>query len=343
MRRVFLFIGLFVSFSCVDPIDLKLASEEERLVVDGIVTSAPGPYTIKLSTSLPFDNTQVLPGYFKAETKASVSISDNAGNVISLIEKKAGVYETPVGFNAKVGNTYWLSIRLDDGRQYESSPETLEEVPALDSIHHEYITYKRLIRNSQGSYVEVGATGFRLAGAWQDPPLERNYYRWELSGIFEFFSITDVPTIKQCWAPLDRLESTVLLSDDEFYDGKQTVNDLAIILYDRPTQFLATVTQYRLSENAYNFWKSYQAQQFNTGSIFDPAPAPIAGNIRCITNPDETVLGFFGASGIFVKKLLINRFKSSGMVSPTPYKEPIPGDCTKQEPNATNVKPPGFN
>lgn len=343
MRGFLLFVGLFVSFSCVDPIDLKLASNEERLVVDGVITSAPGPYTIKLSTTLPFDNTQVLPAFFKAKANAIVSISDNDGNLVTLIEKKAGIYETPVGFNAQIGKTYTLSIRLDDGREYESAPETLSQVPTLDSIHHEYIVYKRLIRNSQGSYVEVSATGFRLAAEWLDPATERNYYRWELSGIFEFFSITDVPTIKQCWAPLDRLESTVLLSDDEFYDGNQTVNDLAIILYDRPTHFLTTVTQYALSENAYKFWTSYQAQQFNTGSIFDPAPAPIVGNMRSLTNPDETVIGFFGASGVSVKKLLINRFKSSGMVSPTPYKEPLPGDCRRHEPNATNEKPPGFN
>jgi hypothetical protein len=343
MRRLLLFIGLCVSLSCVDPIDLKLASENERLVVEGVITSAPGPYTIRLSSSLPFDNTQVLPAYFKGKAGAMVVISDNVGNRIPLTEKKAGIYETPAGFNSTIGNTYTLSIQLSDGSEYESMPETLTATPVLDSVHHEYITYKRLLRNSQGSFVEVSATGFRLAGQWSDPAGTPNYYRWELSGIFEFFSITDVPTIKQCWAPLDRLESTVLVGNDEFYDGRKTVNDLAIILYDRPTQFLATVTQYSLSENAHNFWKSYQAQQFNTGSIFDPAPAPIVGNIRSLTNPEEKVLGFFGASGISVKKLLINRFKSSGLVSPTPYKEPLPGDCRLHEPKATNVKPPGFN
>ncbi len=164
----------------------------------------------------------------------------------------------------------------------------------------------------------------------------------KVDGIFEFFSLTDNPEIMQCWAPLPRLEPGIQVMDDRFVDGKTFVEPLAIILYDRPTYFLAMVEQYSLSAEAFEYWNQVKKQQQNTGSIFDSTPAQIKGNIYRTDNPAEVALGYFGASAVTRDSVLFQRFKASGLVSPTRPKDVIPGDCRFQEPNATNIKPPGF-
>lgn len=97
-----------------------------------------------------------------------------------------------------------------------------------------------------------------------------------------------------------------------------------------------------MTESAYRFWNELKKQQSNTGSIFDAAPAPILGNMVNKDDPDVLVLGYFGASTILRKDALIHRFNASGRVSPTPNIEPQQGNCLLQEPEATNIKPPGF-
>ena len=51
MKRVLLlFFGLALMGSCVDRIDITIPkSNTGQLVVDGLITDEPGPYTVKLS------------------------------------------------------------------------------------------------------------------------------------------------------------------------------------------------------------------------------------------------------------------------------------------------------
>jgi hypothetical protein len=342
MRKVFIsFLLIAATFSCIDPIDLKIDDPAGTLVVDGIITSEPGPYTIKIGRSIPFDNTQALGAYFKPEKGAILSIASDDGNEYALTEGKPGYYQTPVGFTGQTGKSYVLHIQTTDGIQYQSTSERLNPVPEIDTILYEYIVYPRLIKNSVGDQIEQNATGFKIQVEAHDPP-ENNFYRWEATGIFEFFSITDRPDIKQCWAPHGRIEGTVVVDDDQHFQGNLFRHEIGIIPYDRPTYFLIDLKQYSLSEEAFEFWQRVQNQQKNTGSIFDPAPAPIVGNVFRTDDPEDRALGFFGASSVFTQKCLINRFPASGLVSPTPYIEPIPGDCRDDYPGATNIKPPGF-
>ncbi len=45
----------------------------------------------------------------------------------------------------------------------------------------------------------------------------------------------------------------------------------------------------------------------NAGTLFDPTPTAIPGNIYCIDNPEEPVLGYFEASGVSTRRVFINR------------------------------------
>jgi hypothetical protein len=330
--------------ACIEPIQLKINSPAGKLVVDGIITNLREPYTVSISRSLAFDSDRLPPAYLIPEKNATVNIEDHEGNLFPLLEVSPGIYKTnPNEITGQIGSSYKLKITTSNGSNYESSSEIMPSVPAVDSIAYKYFIYEKLVINSQGTPVTDKEYGFLLSVIVQDPGSERNYYRWKSNGIFEFFSITDVSGLHHCWAPIFKLEKSIVIEDDRYVNGNSFMHDITIIPYDRETKFLARVEQISLTQKAFEFWNEISKQQTGTGSIFDPAPAGVKGNLFNVNERDEFVLGYFGASAVYKDSILIDRFKTSGFVSASPRKPPLNGDCRTMEPYATNIKPPGFN
>ena len=65
------------------------------------------------------------------------------------------------------------------------------------------------------------------------------------------------------------------------------------------------VKQLSLTKEAYKYWSSIEEQISSTGSIFEPAPAVIIGNIENVNDPEDIVFGYFGASAISTKSVFI--------------------------------------
>ncbi|MFM7851563.1 MAG: DUF4249 domain-containing protein, partial [Flammeovirgaceae bacterium] len=45
---------LLVLHSCIDPLDVTFKGRGEELMVEGLITDEPGPYTIRLSNRLSY-------------------------------------------------------------------------------------------------------------------------------------------------------------------------------------------------------------------------------------------------------------------------------------------------
>jgi hypothetical protein len=65
------------------------------------------------------------------------------------------------------------------------------------------------------------------------------------------------------------------------------------------------VRQQTLTAEAYNYWLNIQKGTEQLGSMFDPQPGQVIGNIRSIKNPDELVIGYFGAGAVTEKRIYI--------------------------------------
>jgi hypothetical protein len=57
-------------------------------------------------------------------------------------------------------------------------------------------------------------------------------------------------------------------------------------------EYSIDVNQIALSKNVYAFYQQLQTNTEQLGSLFDPLPSQPAGNISCLTNPNETVVGY---------------------------------------------------
>lgn len=334
-------ILIFFLTSCIREIDLPIRVEQPILVVDGMITNEAPPYTIKLTytgvykSSNRIDENQAVSG-------AKVVLSDDQGNKATFeqVLEEPGKYQiNDASFRGQVGRTYTLSIGLPNGEIYESKPEKMEAVPAADQLYTEFT------ENGSGEQ----RVGYNIFIDTKDPKGIPNYYRWQTYGYRMRQSrgvlnpLSGIMENRQCWQFFKRDDIDVETDID--FDGNNIQKRWMIYspAYANAPQ-LIEVSQFSLSREVYQFWRRMNDQLTRTGSIFDPLPAPVEGNIYLKSNPNKLALGYFGASAVSRKRLVVNDATEAQRqrieVSSQPF---IPtGGCTIVFPGTTPFKPSGW-
>jgi hypothetical protein len=112
-----------ISTACTKEIKPNLRTTTPTLVIEGNITNLSGPYTVLLSNSVIFyDSNKVVP-----VSGGHVRISDNAGNTDSLTEVQPGIYHTSTIVGTP-GRTYHLSVN-SSGKQYDAYSTMPPPVP----------------------------------------------------------------------------------------------------------------------------------------------------------------------------------------------------------------------
>lgn len=118
--------------SCEEVIEIDLNSSDPQIVIEGIVTDQPGPYTIEITKTTDYYN----PGEYPTVSGAIVTISDGTGNFEILTETESGIYQAD-SLQGYPGRTYSLSVEIDS-EIYEASskmPVALE----IDRLDTRYV------------------------------------------------------------------------------------------------------------------------------------------------------------------------------------------------------------
>lgn len=185
MKQLYILSSLIIASalftSCEKVIDVDLNDSESKVVVEGIITDEAGPYTVKITKSINFDQSNNFPGVSNAE----VVINDDLGNVDTLVETSAGIYQT-TNLVGQSGRTYFLNIKNADGKSFSSSCYMPLKVN-LDSVRVDSINFG-------------GSFAITLFPQFQDPAGIRNFYRFKL---------------KKNNDPIN----SIFLQDDQFSDG----------------------------------------------------------------------------------------------------------------------------
>jgi hypothetical protein len=114
-KYIFLMASLLIFSSCEKVIELDLESVEAVLVIEGNITNQPGPYTIKLTKTVEFDQPSNYPGV----SNALVIIKDNTGLVDTLKYTQNGNYITQKTQGIE-GRIYDLSV-VSEGKTYTAT------------------------------------------------------------------------------------------------------------------------------------------------------------------------------------------------------------------------------
>lgn len=273
IKSIVLFVFIFGAFGCEEIINLDVPEGERKLVVNGWITDLPGPTTVKLTFTADYFSNIPNPPVIGA----LVILNNSNGAPDTLVETPIGSGKYVTQNNGTVGNTYKLYIRTNDGNEYQSLKEELESVPVIDSIYFEF--REETVFEEEGYYVQINT---------KEPAGLGNSYRWK-------FYVNSVFQNK----PED-----LFYADDEFVDGND-INGFDVHFNPIEIGDTAKVEQLSISRNAFNFFALVQEQTIFVGSIFDFPASPIKGNIYNLKDPNDTPLGFFGASSVSVSEIVI--------------------------------------
>jgi hypothetical protein len=132
MKRIVFFIPFllfFCLFSCTKVINVNLNNANPNIVIEGIVSDAPGPYDVKLTQTVHFSD----PNSFPPVTGATVKITDSVLGITDVLKEVVpGTYVTQKLLQGLIGHTYQLYV-LSNGQEYTAS-STLPEKVSLDSV-----------------------------------------------------------------------------------------------------------------------------------------------------------------------------------------------------------------
>jgi uncharacterized protein DUF4249 len=347
VRKFSLILIISVTFigSCIDPLDLKIDEEVNVLIVEGAITTKPGPYHIRLTRSAKYGS--IFDGFLRPVQRARIVIRDSDGNNHKLTESPIGpgVYFTENSFRPVVGKSYTLLITTPNGNEYTSLPEKIYRASEILGLEAEF------------SKTPVGdnkfITGFDVYARFQDKPNEDNYYMWKNNGTFQIRTFPEryvargapgspaVPMPKPCcavcWVTERFADRSVQLFSDNNVDGNLVLAPAAFIEDDGlrfGTKYLVRIEQHTLTREAFQFFKLLKDQTSINGDIFDPPPATLRGNMINLTNPDENVIGYFRASDVSVDSMFLTK---EMLLAPSPINN-INDDCRTYK-GGTTQKP----
>lgn len=300
--RTILFATLLFTAACLEPYNPPILTENPKLlVVDAFINLNDSSASVELSRSAILAS-GASP---ELETGANVGIEDDGLVKFHLPETDAGIYTAKTTI-LSADKKYRLTITTLDGREYESDYITLKKTPPIDDL-----TWR------------VTDNGVQIYADTHDPAGKSHYYKWTYYETWEynahhearlkltngrFTPVAPEDLVYTCWRTIPGskvlVATTDRLRDDIINDFKIQFILKGSIKISKKYSIL--VQQQTLSEDGYNYWLNIQKTTEDLGSLFDPLPSQVIGNIHCMSNPQEPVIGYFDGASVTTKRIFID-------------------------------------
>jgi hypothetical protein len=296
LARASAWLAIVALGGCVDPYLPEVVSANANyLVVDGFI-NGNGRTRIRLSRSENVAATTAPP----VQKGATIYIVDDAGQRYAVPETSvAGVYRSDSLLLNPV-RRYQLRISLG-AASYASDLMPLKVTPDFDQL--------ALVRQD-GQY--------QLTLGTHDARGQSRYYRWNYTETWEFNSAYNsvielkkgvirprTTPIYTCWhteqPTFIRQASTVSLSQDVI--ANYVLNSFSDRSERLKIRYSVLVTQYAESAEEFAYNEVLRKNTEAVGTVNDPLPSQLTGNVHRLDNPQEPVLGFVGAHTLTVRRL----------------------------------------
>jgi Domain of unknown function (DUF4249) len=366
-------VVIILATSCSKVYDPHVDTTQNMLVVDGIISNKTDAYHVGLTYAKPFNSSD------KGTPVSSVNVfvTDDLGNSYKFNERGNGNYVSDsLQFTGKPGHTYRLHIITSDGIEYESDPQKIYPEVSPDSVYAEFDTketlssYSGLIVNTYGADIltDISNHSDSLPRFRFTSNLVLQYYYNYFIFLFDFEFY--------CWQTVNA-NSNINLTDEEYSVNSASFRkhqvcfvpdyfNISALEYDCITHMEDTtgtpvaagyktydihhrilyLNMYTLNNETYLYYKSLNQQLQSEGKLFDPVAAQLTGNIKCITDPEKKVLGFFEASSVCNLEYVVdfrNLVNSQPALIKTPYiLPPEPDGCQIKTPSSKHQHIPPF-
>lgn len=258
-------------FSCEDEIDVKLDEGKTLLVVDGWITDQPGPQVVSLTTTAPYFSNAPTPRV----SNALVTLSDNEGYSEVLTETEPGKYFTTGSFRGKVGNTYYLSIRVNSD-EYKAQTK-IPRPSVIDSLSQKF--REKSVSWEEGYYV-----------LYNGP---------EQQGIGDFFRLKVFRNDS-----LQNKPQNLIVAQDKFVDGNY-IQEVELNFTPFSKGDRVRVENWSITEEGFQYYTEMR-EQIENGGMFESPAANIPTNIVTL-HPGKArrAVGFFGGASVTGKEITI--------------------------------------
>lgn len=295
--------------ACIESFDPESIGYENVLVVEGYISDQPEAHRIRLSKTRPLNDNSYTP-----ETGAQVSIVSDEGETFSFTEVAAGEYESEEKAGV-IGERYVLEIVTADGKHYQSVPMRMKETPPIDSVYFE--RDQRL--TDDGTLLD----GIKILLDAHDPTGNTEHFRYEWAETYEIgvpypapydydptnpiFPIKPREFYPECYRTIEGT-NILIQSTAQFADARVSnleINYVSTVDYKLRSVYSILVRQFALDEAGYQYWSELQKNSESLGTLFDPLPYELRGNVSNVDDPDEAVLGYFDASSSAEVRLFV--------------------------------------
>lgn len=287
--------SFFLLSSCIEEIQVEIPESDivPQLVVDGQIHTGPGPYQIRLQ--------RVVGRGLSAFTPvlgATGKVETGSGQEEALTEVGEGLYRIAGEvIRGEVNESYILELAVA-GETYRSEAEILPPPVSLSEIRWQRIDKEFL--SEQNVVTTLPFVEIRI-----DTPIPNRengpFFRWRTLETYSLVENPPPPPASNsliCYFTFPTNLQDVVVFDGKSFGGtiweNQWVGDREID-WTFSSKHVFSVVQYSTTEASFSYWSRVRDVANQVGSIFDPPPAAIGGNMKNINDPGEQVLGFFEA------------------------------------------------
>jgi hypothetical protein len=296
--------------ACVEPYLPEVVSANANyLVVDGFI-NGNGVTRITLSRTQNVAATGTPP----PERRAQVAVIDDTGRRYLLTEKSAGLYQSD-SLLLPTSRRYQLRITTagSAAATYESDPMLVKVTPPIDKLGF-----------------QLASDQVQLVLSTHDASAQSRYYRWSFVETWEFNAAVgsaleyypklngprggipvDIRTtpIYTCWRterPTTIVQTTsAQLSQDAITN--YIVRSFSARAERVKVRYSVLVRQVAETAEEFAYYDLLRKNTEAVGTVNDPLPSQLTGNVHRVDNPQEPVLGFVGAHTVQQRRLFIEK------------------------------------
>lgn len=280
ITTIFFSITIVIA-GCVKEYAVPGTKYNDMIVIDGILTDK-GQAQVRMTHSYEAAKKQT-----RRCTGADVTITDSDGQVFKLEEDKydQGMYRlAPRLLTAQIGKTYQLRATYD-GITYLSAKEEMLAVPEITNMSFDYS------EDNDGVWVSASTLGNND---------DTRYFAWAYEETWKFRT----PYVSErllnhliCYTKLNS-KGIFTATTETLTDNRLDNSRVYFISFDNDRLGMRYSTLLKLqsiSRDTYRYLEHAKKLNFNNGSLFDPIPTSVNGNILS-ENGTVAALGNFQVS-----------------------------------------------
>lgn len=300
--------------SCIKSYEPVIESNDAvKYVVSGQVNRGDTVQHVNVSRTTPVKE----PWYFPI-AYCTVKIYDDKGNSYDGIDMRDGNYEITIPQSELItGASFKVDIKLPDGTNIVSDFDQITDCPDVDSVYY-------VLQDVPGSNPKIPAKGLQFYLDLDGENVPGRNYRIDVTETWEYHSAYPIEWYYDgkihhvypidfsrmvCWRT-ELVKNIFTLTTSNLSKNKYIMYPLHIVDdYSSPRLqygYSLLIRQYALSDVAFVYWEKVETNSSQEGGLYEKQPLAVKGNMHNLTNPDQEVLGFFGATTVKSKRIFVS-------------------------------------